>query len=203
MTLLKMPGKNRIQCNLYFCKKCCDQNWLIECACGRCNDIITRFDKWDKPRRFKGRHNKPRRTNVKGWYIRNDYIFIYAWDRPNCDKRGYVQLHRLIMEDILGRYLTKEEVVHHIDGNRINNFEENLELIENNIIHLTTKHSTTKDHSNTRCRVCGGARTRIRTENGRPNWCGNEIDGFLCSKCYEKIRNKKRKRVKGKYVLLV
>ena len=189
-----MSPKNTKQCNLYFCKNCLDQNWLIECACGRCNEIITRFDKWDKPRRLKGRHNRPRKTNIKGWYIRNDYIFIYAPERPNHDKRGYVQLHRLIMEDILGRYLEPQEVVHHIDGDRTNNFEENLELIENNIIHLSTKHNTGKDTSGRVCRECGRNYSQKRTCNGRENWCGNEIDGWLCMTCYKRI-NKKRKRL--------
>jgi hypothetical protein len=36
--------------------------------------------------------------------------------------------HRLIMEKELGRKLSFNEVVHHIDGNRLNNKRENLEL---------------------------------------------------------------------------
>lgn len=198
-----MSGKNRIQCNLYFCKICLDKNWWIECACGRCNEIITRFDKWNVPRQFKGRHSKPRKSNIKkGWYIHNNYIFLYAPERPNHDKRGYVQLHRLIMEDIIGRYLTKEEVIHHIDGNRTNNFEENIELIENNRIHLYTKHNIGIDFTGRKCRVCNGVKTRIRRENGKPNWFGNKTDGFLCSSCYEKLRNKKRKKVNGIYIII-
>lgn len=124
-------------------------------------------------------------------------MFIYAPKRPNCNKGGYIQLHRLIMEDILGRYLSKTEVVHHIDGDRTNNFEENLELIENNNIHLTTKHNTAIDMSGRRCVKCGGSKTRIRLENNRPNWCGNKKTGPICSYCYDKIRGswKKRKKI--------
>ncbi len=53
------------------------------------------------------------------------------------DKKGYVQVkangifqaeHRVVMEKILGRPLRKGEVVHHIDGNPINNSPSNLEL---------------------------------------------------------------------------
>jgi hypothetical protein len=36
--------------------------------------------------------------------------------------------HRLVMEDILGRPLSKNESVHHKDGNRVNNDPSNLEL---------------------------------------------------------------------------
>tara|TARA_B100002019_G_C21235625_1_gene582560 strand:- start:424 stop:807 length:384 start_codon:yes stop_codon:yes gene_type:complete len=40
------------------------------------------------------------------------------------------------MAESLGRPLTRQEVVHHIDGNKQNNSIENLELFENNAEHL-------------------------------------------------------------------
>ena len=52
-------------------------------------------------------------------------------------KQGYKQLvidgkkifeHRFIMQEYLGRELTKDEQVHHINGNRLDNRLENLEL---------------------------------------------------------------------------
>lgn len=48
---------------------------------------------------------------------------------PMARRSGYVPLHRLIMAGHLGRLLTPGEVVHHKDGNRLNNSIANLELL--------------------------------------------------------------------------
>ncbi len=44
-------------------------------------------------------------------------------------ERGYVRKHVLEMELHIGRRLNKDEVVHHIDRNRLNNSIENLQLM--------------------------------------------------------------------------
>ena len=45
----------------------------------------------------------------------------------NCYSKIYGRLaHRVIVEQLLGRPLTSEEVIHHRDGNRYNNILENL-----------------------------------------------------------------------------
>jgi len=58
------------------------------------------------------------------------YIYICSPDHPHKNKRGEVAEHRLVMERILGRYLEPEEVVHHINGIRDENYPENLELTD-------------------------------------------------------------------------
>ncbi len=60
--------------------------------------------------------------NWKGGKIKDScgYILIKIPKHPYANKRGYVPEHRLVCEKILGRYLTKEETVHHI-GERNDN----------------------------------------------------------------------------------
>jgi len=54
------------------------------------------------------------------------YIYILKPEHPFAIKSGYVRRSRLIMEKQIGRYLTPEEIVHHInettDDDRIENF---------------------------------------------------------------------------------
>lgn len=63
------------------------------------------------------------------------YIYILNPNHPNSDNMGYVLEHRLVMEKHLGRYLTKKEVIHHLDFNRANNKLNNLSLFENKRLH--------------------------------------------------------------------
>jgi len=66
------------------------------------------------------------------------YIKILSPNHPykNCDGRGYVLEHRLVMEKKLGRYLLPTEVIHHINKIRDDNRIENLELHSNPSSHM-------------------------------------------------------------------
>lgn len=64
------------------------------------------------------------------------YWYVYAPDHPNATKQHRVAEHRLIMEKKLGRYLSRSEVVHHIDGNPQNNHPDNLITFRQNSEHL-------------------------------------------------------------------
>lgn len=63
------------------------------------------------------------------WKMGKGYILILKPDHPGANIRGYVFEHRLIMEQNLGRFLTKNEVVHHINHKKSDNRIENLMLL--------------------------------------------------------------------------
>ncbi len=78
-----------------------------------------------RPVGFQPGHTSPR---LKG--IKTDgfgYILIHAPDHPNAVK-GYVRQHRLVVEESIGRYLERDEVVHHINDDPSDNRLGNLEL---------------------------------------------------------------------------
>lgn len=56
----------------------------------------------------------------------NGYIACYYPDHPKATTNGYVYEHILVAEQKIGRLLTQEECVHHIDLNRSNNDPNNL-----------------------------------------------------------------------------
>lgn len=56
------------------------------------------------------------------------YKRISAPGHPNADRHGRVLEHRKVLSEKLGRALRPEESAHHINGNRLDNRPENLEL---------------------------------------------------------------------------
>ena len=58
----------------------------------------------------------------------NGFVRIYKPDHPNCDCKGYVYEHRLVMEQHIGRLLTRNEMVKHNNNDRQDNRIENLRI---------------------------------------------------------------------------
>lgn len=92
------------------------------------------------------------------------YVLVKVPEHPNANNNGYVREHRLVMEQSLGRLMTRREVVHHKDGDRANNHLHNLELHQSNGDHLR-EHMA--DGSIPRCKVTGRLVTKAQSPEGR------------------------------------
>ena len=57
------------------------------------------------------------------------YIKVYVPDHPRRTADGYVMKHILVMEKKIGRFMTADECVHHINRIRDDNRIENLQLM--------------------------------------------------------------------------
>ena len=60
---------------------------------------------------------------------KGDYLYAKVLNHPRATSKHYVLHHRVVMENHIGRLLTSNEVVHHIDGDKHNNDINNLELM--------------------------------------------------------------------------
>ena len=68
------------------------------------------------------------------------YAKPYKWvkkptERMCAHTNTFIQEHRLVAEQIVGRQLYPQEVVHHIDGNTLNNNVENLQVFASHSDH--------------------------------------------------------------------
>lgn len=76
------------------------------------------------------------------------YRITYIPGHHLANAEGWVPEHRLIMERTLGRPLSSSEIVHHIDGDKLNNEIDNLMLCtshqEHTSIHMSQRKSGVK-----------------------------------------------------------
>jgi len=59
----------------------------------------------------------------------NGYVYVKMPDHPRKNKANYVKRATLVLESLLGRYLVADEIAHHVDGNKMNDNQDNLVLM--------------------------------------------------------------------------
>lgn len=106
----------RIECTIKDCHK-------KHKGHGLCAMHLDRYRKYGDPLKLV---NAPFRSHEQ---ILDGYKYIYMPNHPCATSFKRVLEHRLIIEKNLGRYLTKQEIVHHRNGDTLDNRLENLELM--------------------------------------------------------------------------
>lgn len=67
--------------------------------------------------------------NIQGIVSKGQYLYAIVPEHPYANEYGYVLHHRVVMEIALGRLLTDNEEIHHIDLNGRNNELSNLMVV--------------------------------------------------------------------------
>lgn len=147
--------------------------------------------------------------NWKGGKYINQYghVMIRSDTKLHDKHQGYIQEHKDVMQKHLGRELTKDECIIHINGNVQDNRLENLKLVtRSEEISIINK----KDMSKRFCYLCGSYSTYQRKDNGRFTWYyinvegkiggirdEEKIIGYVCVNCYAKSKRKSKNKYKN------
>lgn len=156
-----------------FCSRKCWSEWQrgennpyykggkIKLLCSTCGKEFEQYaSEYDRPSRVRKFEERfcSKKCSAKGKTTDGDgYILLYMPEHPNCNSIGFIREHRYIIEQHIGRLLTKEEVVHHKDNNKSNNSLDNLELLS------VSQHL--KNHAEEYRRDCRGIFTRTDKSN--------------------------------------
>lgn len=109
-------------------------------------------------------------------------VYLYRPEHPNCINGKYVLRYRIVVEQQLGRYLNRNEVVHHINGNPSDDRIENL-VVTTQSGHCGLFHRPKKINRWARkhdeCSCCGSSGNTPKTRHRAHG---------LCQGCYDEKR---------------
>jgi hypothetical protein len=195
--------------NKYFCNRCKDQNFLIQCECGTCEDVIPRYHSNGVYRKYAFNHhfrlakNKRDQRGEKnyrwkgGMYFDDGYWMLTGkGDHPNAQKSdGHIPRHVYnftVREGVLFCCMLPWGRVHHKKPIKEGGTDD-LDNLEGMMLskHLSHHHKGLSKPGNKKnfggriCLLCGAQTTYINKGDGCEVWYKYE-NGFICMKCYNK-----------------
>jgi hypothetical protein len=101
--------------------------------------------------------NKRPWTQTNG---KNKYKSVVITDHPKANSKGCVFVHIVEAESVLGEELPTNAIVHHADGNSLNNDNNNLVICQDHayhmLLHQRMRAKKICGHANWRkCKFCG------------------------------------------------
>lgn len=107
--------------------------WTCECGCGGyITPTVFHFNhrSWYRPRFIPKHQNRGvNHTGKIGVVVAKGYIWLRRPRHPLANPRGYVKRCWIVAERKLGRLLREDELVHHKDGNKLNDAPSNLAVL--------------------------------------------------------------------------
>lgn len=106
--------------------------------------------------------------------LTNGYQTFCDIQHPLAYKYGWVYLHRHVASIKYNRWLNSKEIVHHKDGDRLNNNPDNLEVLnrsEHGQEHFPPQQKKRK------CKFCGKYSLRVGIAECRLSYCSPECHG--------------------------
>lgn len=119
----------------------------------------------------------------------SQYRVVYFPAHHRAWSTGYVYVHILVAEWKLGRVLTDDEIVHHVDGDKLNNSPSNIEVTASHSAHskLHGARRAKQTHVVLHCAHCGKElrRPESRTPKAKgykkafcDHHCAGKLSGF-------------------------
>ena len=158
-----------------------------QCGCGQKTKIGTDSNPSNK---FLNHHHIGNWKGGKTLDTRG-YEYTKQKDHPRANKENYVLTSILVAEKALGHYLPLKAVVHHVDGKKLNNADNNLVACQNQAFHQLL-HERQKA-----LEACGDSNKRqcpyCHKYDFLKNFYNNKKNHYHRD-CYNKNRNKKRSK---------
>lgn len=123
-----------------------------------------------------------------GWISQSGYRFLSVNGESIFE-------HRLVMEQHLGRKLLPEEIVHHRDGDKLNNALENLELTTH-FAHPGMHYPRFRSETHKQCSICGEIKPRTEFRYNSTKSEGQDPHRPACAECSRKQAREYRKHRK-------